>query len=243
MRATECCARVVVMRAVDGSKRKRRVVLDETCGNPLPPRRRRFCSDECARRQERVERITETDVYGRAVTRQVLLLATRGERGDLDALAALDSLIKQGRAALKRAVAGSRSLGYSDNEIAAGMGLSRQNVERRFGMRPPTPTHGLSRHYLYPTWNMMIARCERPNNDSYQYYGERGIRVCERWHDVALFIEDIERDLGPRPDGMTLDRIDPDSDYGPGLVRWATAAQQRANQRPQHSVAAGQASA
>ena len=57
----------------------------------------------------------------------------------------------------------------------------------------------------------------------------RGIRVCDRWHDVALFISDIERWLGPRPEGMTLDRIMNAHDYRLDNVRWADATTQRNN--------------
>lgn len=90
-------------------------------------------------------------------------------------------------------------------------------------------THGLGRHPLYGTWSKMLRRCENPDSRAYRWYGAKGRSVCERWHDVRLFIEDIERDLGLRPDGMTLDRIDNDGNYEPGNVRWATAAQQIAN--------------
>lgn len=90
-------------------------------------------------------------------------------------------------------------------------------------------THGMAAHPLYPTWKLMLHRCENPRRREYPRYGGRGISVCARWHDVRLFVEDIDRDLGSRPEGMTLDRIDNDSDYQPGNVRWATAEQQAAN--------------
>lgn len=76
----------------------------------------------------------------------------------------------------------------------------------------------------------MLHRCENPSNKRYAKYGGRGIKVCDRWHDVRLFLGDIERDLGPRPKGMTLDRIDNDGNYEPGNVQWASDAQQRRNQ-------------
>lgn len=92
-----------------------------------------------------------------------------------------------------------------------------------------SPTHRLSSHPLYHTWWNMIRRCEDPRRKDYHRYGGRGIRVCDRWHDVSLFIADIERWLGPRPAGYSLDRIQPDHDYRLDNVRWATAKQQRAN--------------
>jgi hypothetical protein len=92
-------------------------------------------------------------------------------------------------------------------------------------------SHGLTAHPLYQTWYHMLARCEDPVHKYYKYYGGRGITVCLRWHDVRLFIEDIERDLGPRPPGLTLDRIDNDGNYEPGKVRWATRKAQAQNRR------------
>lgn len=92
--------------------------------------------------------------------------------------------------------------------------------------------HGLRHHPLYQRWKGMMQRCYNPKLTQFKDWGGRGITVCERWHDVALFIEDIERDLGPCPPGMTLDRRDNDGNYEPGNVRWATRLQQTHNRRP-----------
>jgi hypothetical protein len=101
--------------------------------------------------------------------------------------------------------------------------------------------HGQSRHPLYGTWYAMMRRCGNPQDGGYKDYGGRGIKVCDRWHDVALFIADIEREIGPRPPGVTgklqyfpaytLDRIDVNGNYEPGNVQWATATQQSRNRR------------
>lgn len=76
----------------------------------------------------------------------------------------------------------------------------------------------------------MIDRCERPAGLRNPNYGGRGIRVCERWRNsFAAFLAD----MGPRPEGMSLDRFpDVNGDYGPGNCRWATASQQHSNVRP-----------
>ena len=97
--------------------------------------------------------------------------------------------------------------------------------------RPRPLKHGLSKHPLYSTWRNMLSRCENPADLSYRNWGARGIAVCPQWHDVVAFITWMEANLGLRPPGMVLDRIDNDGNYEPGNIRWATPAVQRANQR------------
>lgn len=105
-------------------------------------------------------------------------------------------------------------------------------AEEREAVGRRNRTHGMSSHPLYRCWYAMIQRCENPRNAGFKYYGDRGITVCLEWHDPVVFVTWIEANLGPRPAGMSIDRIDNNSGYRPGNVRWATATEQRANSRP-----------
>lgn len=91
--------------------------------------------------------------------------------------------------------------------------------------------HGHGRkHARSPTfssWQMMLQRCTNPKAPNWAYYGGRGITVCGLWHSFENFLADV----GERPDGMTLDRIDNDGHYEPGNVKWSTPKQQAANRR------------
>jgi hypothetical protein len=89
--------------------------------------------------------------------------------------------------------------------------------------------HGMADSSEYDIWAAMIQRATNPKNARYADYGGRGIGVCERWLEFANFYAD----MGPRPDGRSLDRTDNDRGYSPENCRWATASEQRLNRRPQ----------
>lgn len=80
----------------------------------------------------------------------------------------------------------------------------------------------------YRCWRSMRSRCEDPTQDSYKYYGGRGITVCKRWSSFQSFLEDMGRAPGLR---YTLDRVDPDGNYEPTNCRWATKQEQALNRR------------
>jgi hypothetical protein len=86
---------------------------------------------------------------------------------------------------------------------------------------------GLSRTMAYRAWYTMIRRTSPDNEQDRKDYFDRGITVCERW----LSFENFYADMGDRPDGMSMDRIDNDNGYEPGNCQWATAGQQARNRR------------
>lgn len=88
-------------------------------------------------------------------------------------------------------------------------------------------THGMTKSREYSTWRSMRSRCNNPKSAHYQSYGGRGIKICKRWDKFENFYED----MGERPKGYSLDRIDNNKGYNKKNCRWATKKEQDNNRR------------
>jgi hypothetical protein len=87
-------------------------------------------------------------------------------------------------------------------------------------------THGQSKSSTYNSWTSMKQRCYYEAKDHYKYYGGRGIKVCDEWvNDFSQFL----KDMGERPDGMTLEREDVNGNYCPSNCIWETNSRQGYN--------------
>lgn len=128
-----------------------------------------------------------------------------------------------------------RSCGCAQKEAFA----ARLEAKRaaRLNRPPRTNPEAVSRRPEYRIYRQMLDRCYLRSAANYPWYGAKGVTVCDRWRcgegNMTGF-ECFYQDMGPRPEGLTLDRIDPRLGYEGSNCRWATWAQQGKNRRFHH---------
>lgn len=107
-----------------------------------------------------------------------------------------------------------KSCGCWKEERNTGTEPKHGHASRKRGLSP-----------TYQSWRGMWTRCTNPNVKSYKDYGGRGIRICKRWESFENFLAD----MGERPQGLTLDRINVNGDYKPSNCKWSTRKEQAMN--------------
>ncbi len=116
--------------------------------------------------------------------------------------------------------------------MRSGNTLSCGCIHREYASTADRSTHGMTGTPTYKSWLAMHERAAGIDAEKAERYRDRGIKVCERWETFENFVAD----MGHRPDGTTIDRIDNDGNYEPGNCRWADKWTQAANRRTSRIV-------
>ncbi|MCK5616828.1 hypothetical protein KAR91_83980 [Candidatus Pacearchaeota archaeon] len=93
-------------------------------------------------------------------------------------------------------------------------------------------THGMEKTATYRIWRNMLYRCRTATSKDYKNYGGRGIAVCERWFTFENFL----KDMGERPENMSIERLENNKDYSPENCKWATTKEQNRNHRGNRKI-------
>lgn len=100
-----------------------------------------------------------------------------------------------------------------------------RNAKKRFTIHGHASN--LKHSPVYSTWHAMWQRCINPQSRGYHWYGAKGVKICKRWESFKNFL----KDMGERPVGKTIDRINPFGDYKPSNCKWSTHKEQMNNRR------------